>query len=212
MAADAIRAELGKEFPNIAALNREFSFWKDVERVVGDTMARITDADRRLWHDVSLALHRLQAIAAEVAARIASLSEHLRAAQAVVGGGENAPAALASSVQALDRRLVALRRQFAVPAPGEPPPSGRGGGGGGGGVAPVPNQLATVKGQLLNATSRPTEAQLRQARETREDLVRAVADINDIIATALPAVYQALGQPQLRPAIAPMPAVAVQMP
>lgn len=40
MAADAIRAELGKEFPNIAALNKEFSFWKDVERVTSDTLLR----------------------------------------------------------------------------------------------------------------------------------------------------------------------------
>lgn len=180
-------------------------------RVVGDTMAQLSEADRKLWHDVSLALHRLQGIAAEAAGRIASLSEHLRAVQALVGGGENAPAALATSVQALDRRLVALRRQFGLPAPGEAVPSGRGGGGGGG-VAPVPNQLGTVKGQLLNATSRPTEAQLRQAREAREDLVRAVAEINDIIATAMPAMYQALGQPQLRPAIAPMAAVSVQIP
>jgi hypothetical protein len=36
--------------------------------------------------------------------------------------------------------------------------------------------------------------------------------INDTIATGLPAVYQALGQPQLMPAVAPMPAVTVTLP
>ena len=40
MAADAIREELAKEFPDIAKLNKEFSFWKDVSRVVDDTLIR----------------------------------------------------------------------------------------------------------------------------------------------------------------------------
>lgn len=40
MAADAIRSHLGQEFPDIAALNKEFSFWKNVEKVVGDTVLR----------------------------------------------------------------------------------------------------------------------------------------------------------------------------
>jgi hypothetical protein len=181
-------------------------------RVVGDSLARITEADRKVWHDVSLALHQLQRIAAEAAQRISVLSAHLRTVQSLAGGSRSAPAALTSSVQSLDRRLVALRRQFAVPAPGEPAPSGRGGGAGGGGVAPVPNQLATVKGQLLASTSRPTEVQMRLAREGREDLLKAVEEINEIIATAMPAVYAALGQPQLQPVVAPMPGVAVRVP
>jgi hypothetical protein len=40
MAADAIRSELASQFPDIAKLNKEYSFWKDVDRVVGDTMLR----------------------------------------------------------------------------------------------------------------------------------------------------------------------------
>jgi len=40
MAADAIRDELSKNFPDIAKLNKEYSFWKDVARVVDDTMVR----------------------------------------------------------------------------------------------------------------------------------------------------------------------------
>jgi hypothetical protein len=76
----------------------------------------------------------------------------------------------------------------------------------------VPNQLGGVKGQLMQSTSRPTEVQLRLAREAREDLVAAVTEVNALIATAMPAVYQALGQPQLRPALAPMEPVTIRIP
>ncbi len=180
-------------------------------RVSGDPLSVISDADRALWHDVSLAVHQLQGIAGEAALRIGALSAHLRAVQALVSRSPNPPAALSASVESLGRELATLRRQFGVAAPGEPAPSGRGGGGGGGG-APVPNQLGSVKGQLMASTSRPTEAQLRLARDARQDLVAAVESINRIIATTLPAVYQALGQPQLQPAVAPMAAVTVRLP
>ena len=40
MAADAIREELGQQFPSIDALNKEYSFWKNVDKVVGDTILR----------------------------------------------------------------------------------------------------------------------------------------------------------------------------
>jgi hypothetical protein len=40
MAADAIREELAKQFPNIAVLNKEYHFWKDAAKVVGDTVMR----------------------------------------------------------------------------------------------------------------------------------------------------------------------------
>jgi photosystem II stability/assembly factor-like uncharacterized protein len=179
-------------------------------RVAGDPLVRITDPDRRLWHDAALALHELQPIAAEAAAKIAALSERLRTVQGLVQGAQRAPQSLTTAVADLDRRLATLRRQFAVPAPGQAPPPGRGGGAGG--VPPVPNQIATVKNQLLAATSRPTEAQLRLSREALEDLTKAVDEINHIIGSGLPAVYQALGQPQLQPAIAPMAPVAVRVP
>lgn len=40
MAADAIRGQFAQDFPDIAALNKEFSFWKNVEQVVNDTVLR----------------------------------------------------------------------------------------------------------------------------------------------------------------------------
>lgn len=39
-AANAIRAQLALEHPNIAAINKEFSFWKNVQDVVGSTIQR----------------------------------------------------------------------------------------------------------------------------------------------------------------------------
>jgi hypothetical protein len=40
LAADAIRSELAKDNPDIAALNKEYSFWKNVNQVVSDTVSR----------------------------------------------------------------------------------------------------------------------------------------------------------------------------
>jgi hypothetical protein len=179
--------------------------------VKGDTLSRIADADRALLHAASLATHQLHGIAGAAALRVAALSSRLRAVQTLLQQSANPPAALRASVDALDRRLAALRRQFAVTMPGEAPLAGRGGGGGGGGGA-ITSTLAGVKGQLLNSTSRPSEVQLRQAREAREDLAAAVTEINDITTAALPAVYQSLGQPQLAPARAPVPAVTIRLP
>lgn len=179
-------------------------------RVAGDPLSPITEQDRRLWHDVSLALHRLQHVAGEAAARVADLSEHLRAVQSLVSQAANPSPALREWAGALDRQLASLRRSLAVPAPGEPPPSGRGGGAGG--VPPVPFQLANVKGQLLASTSKPTATQLRLAREAREDLATAITAINRIISTDMPAVYQALGQPQLMPEMTPLPPLTIDLP
>jgi len=179
--------------------------------VVGDLLSPVTDADRKLWHDASLAVHQLQGIAGEAARRVGALSARLWDAKARLG--QNPAATLKTSVDALDRRLATLRRQFAVPAPGEAPISGRGGGGGGaGGVQPLPNQLGGVKGQLAASTSRPTEVQMRLAREAREDLATAVTEINSIITAAMPELYRALGQPQSQPGLTPMQPVAVRVP
>ncbi len=178
--------------------------------VSGDPLSEMSDADRKLWHDVSLAVHQLQGIAGLMRAKVAAVTGSFGTMRSLVAQAQNPPAALRASVDAVDRDLRTLRRQFAVTLPGEPEPGGRGGGAGG--VAPVPGQFGTVKSQLLASTSRPTEIQMRLAREAREDLVTAVGALNRIITTSLPAVYQALGQPQLAPSLTPMPAVTISIP
>jgi hypothetical protein len=42
LAADAIREELAQQFPDIAKINKEFSFWKDAQKVVDETVLRRT--------------------------------------------------------------------------------------------------------------------------------------------------------------------------
>jgi hypothetical protein len=41
-AADSIREELAKVYPDIAAINKEYSFWKDLSKVTQDTILRKT--------------------------------------------------------------------------------------------------------------------------------------------------------------------------
>lgn len=41
-AADGIREELAKAYPDIAKINKEYSFWKDLSKVVDDTIVRKT--------------------------------------------------------------------------------------------------------------------------------------------------------------------------
>ena len=178
--------------------------------VSGDPLSVITDADRKVWHDVSLAVHQLQRIAGLMRGKVAAVSEQFATVRSLVTQAQNPPPALRASVDALDRDLRTLRQQFAVTLPGEAAPSGRGGGPGG--IAPVPGQFGQVKNQLLASTSRPTDVQMRLAREARQDLVAAVESINRIISSALPAVYQSLGQPQLAPNLSPFPAVTISIP
>jgi hypothetical protein len=40
MGSNAIREKLAQDFPDIAAINKEFSFWKNVNKVVSDTVLR----------------------------------------------------------------------------------------------------------------------------------------------------------------------------
>jgi hypothetical protein len=178
--------------------------------VSGDPLSVITDADRKLWHDVSLAVHQLQEIAGMMRQKVAAVSERFATVRSLMTKTQNPPPATRTSVDVLDRDLRTLRQQFAVALPGEAAPSGRGGGAGG--IAPVPGQFGQVKNQLLASTSRPTDVQMRVAREARQDLVAAVESINRIISSTLPAVYQALGQPQLAPSLSPFPAVTINIP
>jgi hypothetical protein len=180
--------------------------------VNGDPLSVITEPDRKLWHDLSLAVQQLEGFAGVAAGKVAALSASERTIQALVKQAQNPPPAVRTSIDALSRELAGLRRQFAVSVPGEAAPSGRGGGGGRGGIAPIPSQLNGVKGQLLQSTSRPTEVALRTAREARQDLMTAIDAANRVITTTLPAVYQALGQPQLAPSVMPMPAMTVSIP
>lgn len=53
MAADAIREELAKQFPSIDVLNKEYHFWKDAAKVVGDTIQRREGQARPLGRKIA---------------------------------------------------------------------------------------------------------------------------------------------------------------
>jgi len=179
--------------------------------VSGDPLAEISDADRMQWHDVSLAVHQLQGVAGEARLRVVAIADAFGTLTSLVSEAQTPPAAVRSAVDAVQRDLSPLARQFGVALPGQPAPSGRGGGFGGGGQQ-IAGQLGQVKGQLMSSTSMPTDIQMRTAREARADLAAAIETINRVIGTTLPAVYQAVGQPQLAPRITPMPALTIAIP
>jgi photosystem II stability/assembly factor-like uncharacterized protein len=166
-------------------------------RVHSDASMPMTDADRKVMHDTAFELHQLQRTAAEAAEKIAAISGQVAVVQNLLGQVSNPPTAAKALLEDLAKRLSALRRQFGVPAPGQPASSP-----GGPGRAPqLRNQIASVKGQIMASTSPPTEQQMRMTREAREDLAKAIAEINDAIASALPALYRTLAQHDLQPAL-----------
>lgn len=56
LAADAIRGELGKEFPDIAKINKEFHFWKNAQKVAQETAERRVGQSKGLVRRMSGAI------------------------------------------------------------------------------------------------------------------------------------------------------------
>ncbi len=162
-------------------------------RVGGDKDMQMTDAERKTWHDIALGLHELQRVANAAAEAVTTLGTQVTAAEALVKTAANAPATGKTALADLNTKLTDLRRRLGV---------GQGQGGGGGGFGGqqgnVRGQLGQTKGQIMGSTSMPTAQQVRSAGELREDMVKLVADTNDLIA-AVPAAYDALGASGAKP-------------
>jgi hypothetical protein len=175
-------------------------------RVTGDKDMLMTDAERRTWHDTALHLHDLQRVANAAAEAVTTLATQLTAAEVLLKTAANAPAAGKNAIADATTKLADLRRRLGLN-------QGGGGGGGGGGFGGqqgnVRGQLGQVKGQIMGSTSMPTAQQIRSSVELREDLVKAIADTNDLI-TAIPAIYDALGASGAKPtalkSVGPLPA------
>jgi photosystem II stability/assembly factor-like uncharacterized protein len=172
-------------------------------RVVGDSAAQMTDADRKTWHDTALALHRLQERANEAAEAVTQLGNQHQTLEGLLKMAAGAPAEAKTAVENAGKQLADLRRRLGVPAPGQAPgPGGGGGGGGFGGGGQQQNvraQIGGAKGQIMNAHSLPSEQQMRVLAEGREDLTKVVADANALI-TAMPGLFDKLGAGALKPA------------
>jgi len=173
-------------------------------RVTGDKDMPMTDAERKTWHDTALGLHDLQRVANSAAEAVNTLAGQLTAAEALLKTAANAPAAGKGAITDANTKLTDLRRRLGLNQGG-----GGGGGGFGGQQGNVRGQLGQVKGQLMGSTSMPTAQQIRLAAELREDLVKVIADTNDLIA-AVPAIYDALGASGAKPTalkpVGPVPA------
>jgi hypothetical protein len=178
-------------------------------RVIGDMAARMTDADRKAWHDTALALHRLQQQANQAAEAISTLGTQHQTLEGLFKMASNAPADAKSAIEATGKQLTELRRRFGVPAPGQAPAAGGGGGGGfGGGPSPnIRQQLGATKGQIMNSHSAPSAQQTRVLTEGREDLAKLIAETNSVI-TAIPGLFEKLGAGGVKPAaLKPVPGV-----
>ena len=174
-------------------------------RVTGDKDMQMTDAERKTWHDTALGLHDLQRVANAAAEAVTTLGTQVTAAEALVKTAANMPAAGKTALAEVNTKLADLRRRLGI---GQGQGQGGGGGGFGGQQGNVRGQLGQTKGQLMGSTSMPTAQQVRSAAEAREDMVKLVADTNELIA-AVPAMYDALGAPGAKPAalnpVGPLP-------
>jgi hypothetical protein len=180
-------------------------------RVIGDTAVQLTDADRKVWHDTALALHRLQQQANQAAEAITALGTQYQTLEGLLKAAAAAPPDAKTAIDATGKQLTELRRRFGVPAPGQQAGGGGFGGGGGGfGGGQSPNirqQLGGAKGQIMNSTSLPSAQQMRVLTEGRDDLAKLIAETNSVIA-AMPGLYEKLGAAGVKPAaLKPVPGI-----
>jgi hypothetical protein len=175
-------------------------------RVSGDKDMEMTDAERKTWHDTALSLHDIQRLANNAAETVNTLAAQMTAAEALVKSASNAPAAAKTALTDANTKLADLRRRLGL---NQQAGGGGGGGGFGGQQQNVRGQLGQVKGQIMGSTSMPTQQQIRQTAELREDMTKVIADVNELI-NAVPAIYDALGASGVKPAalkpVGPLPA------
>jgi hypothetical protein len=163
-------------------------------RVNGDRDVTFPDDQRKTWHDTALGLHEMQRVGNAAAEAVTTLATQLTAAEALMKSAANPPASAKSAISDANTKLADLRRRLGLNQQG----GGGGGGGFGGQQNNVRGQLGQVKGQIMGSTSMPTAQQMRSSVELREDLTKAVADTNELIA-AIPAIYDALGASGAKP-------------
>jgi len=163
-------------------------------RVNGDSAVTFPEDQRKTWHDTALGLHEMQRVGNAAAEAVTTLATQLSAAEALMKSAANPPASAKSAISDANTKLADLRRRLGLNQQG----GGGGGGGFGGQQANVRGQLGQVKGQIMGSTSMPTAQQMRSSVELREDLTKAVADTNELIA-AIPAIYDALGASGAKP-------------
>ena len=151
-----------------------------------------SDADLALRFKTATRLHDLGRKANEAYDALFSINEQLGTVKDKVKA-PSAPAELKTAVDEFEKEMAAIRPRLGLPAPGAAP--------GGGGFDPeaarrnVRQQLSGLKGQIMGATMRPTETQLRRIDENEKALSTLIESVNAILpkATALFAKVTASG-------------------
>ncbi len=171
-------------------------------RVANDWLVTITDADRRAWHDTALALHRLQQSAYDAAEAVVALSDEIRALERLMPPNRTPEPAVRSALDDTRKKLADLRARLGVPTPGQ---ATAGAGGGGGARRNVRARITAAKTQIRGSMSAPTADQAAEALAVREELTKAIDEVNALIATGMPALVRALaGGNALLPALKPI--------
>ena len=161
--------------------------------VAGDPEVVISDADLRARFDTLTRLHDLGRKANEAYNALFSVNEQLNTVKDKLKG-PSAPADLKTAVDEFEKEMAAVRPRLGLPAPGAAP-------GGGGGFDPeaarrnVRQQLGGLKGQIMGATMRPTETQMRRIDENEKALATVAESVNALLpkASALFAKVTAAG-------------------
>lgn len=160
--------------------------------VTGDPEVVISDADLRARFETLTRLHDLGRKANEAYNALFSVNEQLNTVKDKVKA-PSAPADLKTAVDEFEKEMASLRPRLGLPAPGAAP--------GGGGFDPeaarrnVRQQLSGLKGQIMGATMRPTETQMRRIEENDKALAAVIESVNALLpkASALFAKVTAAG-------------------
>jgi hypothetical protein len=163
----------------------------------------MTEADRHTWHDTALNLHELERTADQAGDAVAALGDQIGVLQRLASRGSSTPDVVRTAFDGIAKKLADLRVRFGVPTPGA---SGRGGGGGRGNAnRDVRARITSVKTQVMASTSAPTAFQASEAKAVVDELRKAVADLNNVIAADVPALVKTLSANNyLLPPIAPI--------
>lgn len=155
-------------------------------KVTGDPAIQISDADRRTWHDTAFAVHLLQRTAYQAGEAMVGVVDHVKAIEEAVKKTPAAPDAVKTATQAVVKRTEELRLRLALPSPGGL------GGDSGQRIVNLPGQLASLKLNVMGATSLPTAIQMRSLTEARQGLPKAVGDVNQLVTVELPNLHRLL--------------------
>jgi hypothetical protein len=172
-------------------------------RIVQDPQVQLATAERRRWNDIVMDLHELQRRGTGTASQLNALSPQMASISTALKANANAPAAVKTQFEALNKDFEALRPKFGLSAPVNPDSAaaagggrggrgggagggggGRGGGGGGGNSQDVLGRAGTVKGQVMGIWELPSASLLKQYNDVRLALPAAITEANALLARA----------------------------